>query len=207
MYKMTDTELHRYLNATTTYERLCIEQQEELEEAYENVFGTRTSWDYEQGKIYSESLNVADYAIYLVDLKGKHKNDRELWERRIRVFKRALYCLTDEEQFIYRKSPATFKDYELYHKILDTLRNYLEEIVSTIPELQEKEKKFFESASEAREVARYDAKVDKMSMLELLEDSDISSRKDILKNLNPTDSNVFEKFTRAAFAVSSKIAY
>lgn len=205
MYRMTENEFRSYLDAGIRYELLCLKQEEEIEEAHEDIHGTRTGWDYVHGAIYSESLNVADYAIYLVDLKEKHKKVRELCERHIWVFKRGFERLTDEEQFIYRKSPATFKDYELYHQVLDKIRNYLEEIVSTIPDLQIKEKKFFESEREAKMVAAYDRMVDKMNIDDLVVNPQVVRKSetpviklDLMKELNPKDANFFEKFSKAA---------
>jgi hypothetical protein len=202
VYQMTESEFHKYLNAQSTYEKLCWDQEEEIEEAYEDIHPTRCGYDYEQGRTFSESINVADYAIYLVDLKDKHKKERKLCEDRIRVFGRAWDSLTNEERFIYNKGRQTLADYENYHVLLDKIKNNLEKIVSTIPELQKKDVGFSQD-----EIARYDAKVDKMSMSELLEVSDTDSQGNVLKSLNPTESNFFERFSKAAAETSKKIAY
>lgn len=205
MYKMTEDEFQGYLDAGIRYELLYLEQQEELEEAYEDIFGTQTGWDYVNGSIYSETLNVADYAIYLVELKEKHKKVRELCERRVWVFKRAFELLTDEEKFIYRNNSRVYKNYDSQHEVLRKLQKHIEEIVSTIPDLQEKEKKFFESEREARVVAAYDRMVDKMSVDDLVVNPQVVKKSvkpviqlNLMKDLNPKDTNFFEKFSKAA---------
>ena len=73
MYRMSRSEFWQYKIAKARLKELRKLHEIELQEAYDNIHPTRTAVDYHIGRIYVESINPADYAIYLIDLQEEHK--------------------------------------------------------------------------------------------------------------------------------------
>ena len=146
MYRLSETEFIQYRMAerflNDTRQRHAIE----LEEAYENIHPTRTAFDYEQKKLYSESINVEEYAIYLVELQEEHKRIEKWWEIRLEAYKEAD-----------KRSNGQ----------LEKIKEILSEIISENPELQRKFPNDFYSFEDVEE---YDRRIDNMSVEELLKD-------------------------------------
>ena len=135
-YRMAE----RFLNDTRKRHAM------ELEQAYENIHPTRTAFDYDQKRLYQESVNVEDYAIYLVELQEEHERIENWWKIRLEAYKEAE-----------KRSNGQLKK----------IKEILSEIISENPELQRKFPNDFYSFEDVEE---YDRRIDNMSVEELLED-------------------------------------
>ncbi|MED3554000.1 hypothetical protein [Cytobacillus praedii] len=102
MSSMGMYEFHQYVNAESILQELQELQELEIQRLYDDVHPTRTQYDRDQGIWYSESVNVAEYAIWLVETKERHKQHRLHYEERAISFQRALSKLTEDEQALFR---------------------------------------------------------------------------------------------------------
>lgn len=139
MYEMGSAELMQYVNAEMRYEELCRQQVLELHRAYADIHPTRMGFDFDQGKVFSESVNVEDYAIFLVDLKADHQRQREWWAKRIRVYRKALALLPEAERMNLLGFRKQHHDFYSYDAALQHLYDLIEEVVTGIPELHRKQ--------------------------------------------------------------------
>lgn len=138
MYEMSKAELQQYLYSETRYKELCKQQALELKRAYADIHPTRTGYDYGQGKIYSESINVADYAIYLIDLKADFKRHQEWWFKRVCVYRKAFSRLSVEDQKVFMGYRIIHFNFLEHDRVLNDLFDHIEKIVNTIQELHRK---------------------------------------------------------------------
>lgn len=173
MYVMGMIEFRRYMRAEERLQELRARQQEELQNAYDDIHPTRVAYDYERCETYSESLNVEDYAIWLVEIQQTHKKQRKYWIRRANAFNAALEKLSEEKQEIFKsvwinKNRPNAK----YRKVQDELRNELAKVVSSTPMLQRKRPRPKEQPKEdyAISVEEWDKMVDAMPTNELYKD-------------------------------------
>lgn len=101
MNKMGMYEFKQYLDSP----QLLAEKQREYrlfeKRGYADIHPTRIGYDYGQGKMFKESLNVADYAIWLVESKEIIEKELEFWEQRVVMLQRAINILSDEEWLVY----------------------------------------------------------------------------------------------------------
>lgn len=163
MYTLKDFEFQEFLQAEQYISQLILEQQLEINRAYNDIHPTMSSFDYATGTIYKTSLDVVDYCEYLINLKQKQMNVRDYWFKRKEVFQLAFSKLTSEEQRLYLDSiNINIKR----KRILVKLKAEIERIVDTRKDLQRPEI----VGSYAVPVIDWDKAVENMSESELLED-------------------------------------
>jgi len=164
MYRMSEAEFMQCKIAERRLQELYKQHEMELQRAYDGIHPTRTCFDYEQGAVYSESVNPAEYAIYLAELREEHKRFEKWWQLRSEVYKQALDQLTDEEKQIINL--GIHGNYAEYEKVGKKLREHLNKIFDERPDLQRQSIPF----DELEDIEEVDRIIDKMSMKELLED-------------------------------------
>lgn len=153
MYIMGLFEFKEYLQASHYLEEAVREFQLFTCRGYADIHPTRTAYDPGQGKMYKESLNVADYAIWLVESKQILLNDQEFWQRRLDALESALKTLTPEEQSIFQlfQSGAVLSRIKT-EPVLIKIKTYLESLIGSNPKLQQKsldDETDFEEGTEA----------------------------------------------------------
>jgi DNA-directed RNA polymerase specialized sigma24 family protein len=164
MYYLSEWEFMQYELAERRLLELRRKNKTELQEAYDGIHPTRSCFDYSIGTIFKESVNTADYAIYLVELREEHERQEEWWGLRATACREAREMLTDEERYY-----LDFYDYDSYgkrEKARKRLRESLINIISSKPELQRKPIPLDES----EDLEEADRQIEKMSMKELLKD-------------------------------------
>lgn len=138
MNKMGMYEFKQYLDSP----QLLAEKQREYrlfeQRGYADIHPTRMGYDYGQGKMFKESLNVADYAIWLVESKEIIEKEVEFWEQRVVMLQKAIDTLSDDEWL-------SFKDFRqnkhvnrsVIEPILLKLKKELEVVISvqSIPQV------------------------------------------------------------------------
>lgn len=134
MYTLSNAEFMQFKIAGKRLKELQQQHAMELQEAYDNIHPTRTGVDYGTGRMYSESVDPADYAIYLVDLQENHKEHQKWWLLRYKAYKQAMKELSPKEQNdLLNFKPGNFiKQNEANEK----LRKALNKIVDNTPMLQ-----------------------------------------------------------------------
>lgn len=99
MSLMGSYEFYQYVNAEMILEELEQKQALEIQRLYNDIHPTMTTRD--SLSIYAVSLNVADHAIWIADLKEKHKQHRQFYINRSQVFRKVLNRLSEEEQALF----------------------------------------------------------------------------------------------------------
>src|SRR5690625_7143467 len=97
MYKVTFSEFMQYRMAERRLNEMKLQHEAELQQAYDNIKPTITAVNYDLGQMYAESIDPAEYAIYLVELQEKHEQQQSYWRERTEVFKQALQQLEDRK--------------------------------------------------------------------------------------------------------------
>lgn len=168
MYFMGMFEFRQYMNAADRLQELTEEHDFIIRNAYADVHPTRIHYDFEQGKMYSESLNVADYAIWLLEMKESHFKQREYWQKRSLAFEDAMHSLSDHEKMLFEEVRANNQAAGRLHRAaIEKLKRELERVVSSRSDLNSKpEPVDFDDTVGVKE---WDAKVDKMTGAELFE--------------------------------------
>jgi hypothetical protein len=159
MYRISETEFLQYEVAENRLQELRQLHAIEIQQAYDDIYPTRTSFNYGLGKIYSESVNTEDYAIYLVDLKEEYIRTERWWTLRVLAFKDAFNLLSERDQWNYRVSG-------LRVEARKRLREHLTSIIEMRPEIQRKIMVF----AELEDLEEVDRRIDEMTEEELLED-------------------------------------
>ena len=159
MYRLTDYEYKQFERSLHYLRALQKQHNKELQQAYADIFPTRTGYDFNIGKIFSESLDPAEYAIYLVDLQEQYKRIESYWEIRREAFMNAYRMLSEEQRNNYNSHIRSEREIAS-----NLLRNHLDKIVNDTPKLQRKSIPIdlIESMEEA------DERIEKMSNYELL---------------------------------------
>lgn len=131
MYFMGSEEFKQYLYAESKLRELDQLHRLAITRAYADIHPTRTALNIDERRFYSESINVADYAIYLVDLKDEQKRSLERYKKRVQIFHQALAEMFPDEA-------ATIRAYltdggemgtQAVDKALTSLKSCLEEIL------------------------------------------------------------------------------
>ncbi|MBO1005777.1 hypothetical protein [Pseudogracilibacillus auburnensis] len=164
MYRMSESEFMQYEMAEMRLSQLKMNHAAELQQAYDNIHPTRMGFDYHLGRIFSESLNPADYAIYLVEMREEHELIEKWWGSRATAFKRAFDLLTDEQKEVFNSL-----GYGMHRERLrarSEVKEHLETIVLATPELQRK----VVPPELLEDLKEVDREIDNMSMDELMED-------------------------------------
>lgn len=162
MYRMSNSEFIQYQSAERRLRELRIQHAYELQQAYDGINPTITRFDYESGSIHSESINPADYAIYLIELKEEHQRQQRWWRLRAEAYQEALQKLTEEERMdLYGSGP---------YRQVDAARKKLKEILTKIVETRQDLKRQFSSFNSFEDVEEADRQIEKMNMKELLTD-------------------------------------
>lgn len=176
MYRLSEYEFRQYEMAEVRLTILKNQHKEELQDAYDGIHPTRTCFDYEQGSVYQESINPAEYAIYLVELQEEHERIEKWWKLRVDAYKEAFSQLDGKEQSLL--NTRSYGQYKERQQALNKVREHLAAIISTKPELQRKAILLdqIESMEEA------DQRIENMSDEELFEDYvDFSDEEQIKK--------------------------
>jgi hypothetical protein len=163
MYQVTKGEFMQYEAAEEQWLRLRRLHRLELVEAYACIHPTRSCFDYDAGKIYSESVNPADYAVYLADLQAEQKKSEEWWYSRAGLYCEAVKRLSPEEHAILKAE----NDFRQVRSVKNKLRGILSEMIAERPDLQ-RASSFIADELESMEEA--DELIGEMSEEELLED-------------------------------------
>jgi DNA-directed RNA polymerase specialized sigma24 family protein len=164
MYRMSNSEIKQYQSAERVLQELRIQHAYELQRAYDGIHPTISCFDYEGGSIHSESINPADYAIYLIELKEEHQRQQRWWGLRAEAYKEARKKLTEEEKrYLDIYGAGTYKQKEAAR---NKLGQALIEIVETKPELRRQTV----SLDDIEDMEEADLQIEKMSMEELLKD-------------------------------------
>lgn len=167
MYFMGMFEFKRYMDAADTLEELKQEQDAVIQGAYEDIHPTRVHYDYEQGKMFSESLNVADYAIWLIEKKESHSRHREFWERRATTFDSVKNVLSEEEKILLEEVKSSDPSIGMEHrKVIEKLKKHLERAISN----RSHREALVDLSTIPNDVEEWDRKVEAMSEAELFED-------------------------------------
>jgi hypothetical protein len=163
MYYMSESEFMQYETAEKQFNDIRKQHAVELKQAYDGIHPTRARFDYEQRRIYCESVNPADYAIYLVELREEHERIEKWWSLRATAYRESLEMLTNEERNSFHL--CGYSNYEKHEKARKGLREVLTKIVATRPDLQRQSIQF----DELEDLDEVDRQIDKLSMEELLE--------------------------------------
>lgn len=142
---MSNYEFRQYEQAEKKLEMARYYNANELEQAYDGIHPTRTVLDYSLGKLYVESVNPAEYAVYLVDLQEGHKQVENYWSMRAEAYKQAI------------KLATSGKRYEI--------KEVLCKIIASRPELQRNNADY----DMTEDIEEYDKRIDNMSEAEALE--------------------------------------
>lgn len=161
-YFMGQFEFRQYVNAATRLEAIKQRHEQELQDAYDGIHPTRVCYDYEKGEFFSESLNVADYAIWLVDLKSDQEEQQEYWNVRAEAFECAKEGLSKREQQSLRDTDGVMINDMI---IMRKVKKELEKIVASKPKLQRRRRK-----NKGCSIEEWDKEVEKMNDDELLSD-------------------------------------
>ncbi|MBY0124499.1 hypothetical protein [Bacillus sp. S/N-304-OC-R1] len=159
MYHMSESEFMQYEQAEERLKYLRKLHASELQDAYDGIHPTRTCFDSGAGKVYWESINPVDYAIYLVELREEHDRSEKWWKLRAEAFKDAFASLTEQERFCLLENRFG------QCKERTKLRELLSEIIATRPELQRKSIPF----DELEDIEEVDRRIDRMSDAELMD--------------------------------------
>lgn len=167
MYFMGMFEFRQYMNAAEKLREIQEEQELIIHNAYVDIHPTRVHFDYEQGKMYSESLNVADYAIWLIEMKESHSKHREFWKQRATAFEKVLNSLSEEEQKFFGEVKSNAPGVGRPHRmVIEKLKKELEKVVAI---RLRRESAIKESFANVPDIEEWDKKVEAMSEAELLE--------------------------------------
>ncbi len=163
---MNKHDFSMYERAEGHMEYLRRAHAEEVEAAYDNIHPTRSCFDYDTGKIISESINPCDYAIYLIDLQNRHEREKKWWEEKARIYKSAYESLTDEEQQDWEES----RSFDVYKKLRDLLMQQIEAEQKSFTD-EERLANLEQYIQENKELIEADAEIDKMSMKEIMNEA------------------------------------
>lgn len=152
---MSNYEFRQYEQADKKLEMARYYNAIELERAYDGIHPTRTALDYSLGELYAESVNTAEYAVYLVELQESHKQVENYWSMRAEAYKQAIESATSGRE--------------------TEIKEALCKIISTKPELQRNNVNY----DMTEDIEEYDKRIDSMSEIEALE-----GYKDPLENEN-----------------------
>lgn len=161
MYRLSNAEIMYYKMATAQLEKLRHEHAVELQNAYEDIHPTITRVDYGIGTMYAESIDPADYAIYLIELREEHEQVEKWWSLRADAYADALGRLTVED----RNNLSHHKPggYALNKRAQERLEDALRDVVAARPELHHKATPVMDDMQEM------DAIIDNMNDKELFE--------------------------------------
>lgn len=163
MYQIQDYEFFQYETAEMRWRKIREQNLMQLNQAYEDIHPTRSCFDYDTGKIYSESIDPADYAVYLADLQAENKKAEEWWRSRAELYREGTKRLSEEERAVLEADNDFLQVRFVKHK----LRSILSEMIAERPDLQ-RESSFTEDELESMDEA--DKEIDKMSMKEITKD-------------------------------------
>jgi|SRR5690625_2338685 len=165
MYKVTFSEFMQYRMAERRLNEMKLQHEAELQQAYDNIKPTITAVNYDLGQMYAESIDPAEYAIYLVELQEKHEQQQSYWRERTEVFKRALQQLDEQER-------QNINDPRIRHKLIDILSG----IVAGKPNLRRNYKPLHD------DLKQYDEQIESMNEAELLQDYEDFTEIEALKD-------------------------
>lgn len=97
MYFMGSEEFKQYLHSESRLEEIESKNALRVRRAYADIYPTRVGVNYETGKMFSETLDVAEYACYLVDMKDEMKVNQERLAKQVAIFHEALGAMDPEE--------------------------------------------------------------------------------------------------------------
>lgn len=95
-------ELQTYAYAEIYLRDLKRRHEIEIQRLYDDIHPTRTQYDRDTHKWYSESINVAEYAIWIIETRERQAKELEPYKKRKAVFDKVLLQLSQEERKIFR---------------------------------------------------------------------------------------------------------
>lgn len=133
MYFMGSEEFKQYLYSEERLKELISAQELHTRRAYNDIHPTRMGYDREMGSMYSESINVADYAIWLVELKEKQQEMRGKMVERVQLLHRVLDELPGEEVDVLRRHIENCQglNQALLYRAMKHLKDRLESLLSS----------------------------------------------------------------------------
>lgn len=137
MYFMGMYEFQQYMYAAERLEELTNLHDLTIRRAYADIHPTRMAFNTGLGKVYSESINVAEYAIWLIEMKEGHFNQREFWRLRAAAFDRVVQSLSAEDKKLLQEVKSGSSNLAVAHRVvLETLKKMLEGLISSTQELR-----------------------------------------------------------------------
>lgn len=133
MYFMGNEEFKQYLYSESRLEELQSSNALRVRRAYADIHPTRVAVNYDTGDVFSESVNVAEYACFLVDMKEEMKENQERLTKRVRILHEALAAMDPEEAAAIRAFLEYDADLEPHRaqKALKSLKVWLEKLLVT----------------------------------------------------------------------------
>lgn len=144
MSYMDEMQFRRYLYAEEELKSLIQEQNLSLRRAYNDIHPTRTYVDHEVGKLYSQSINVENYAIWLAELQGTMERQRKRVIKRIQLYNKAKESLTEDQRILLKK--IKMKDPSLNPKAVKALMEALEYELYIVVSLYEEKQEMLQKA-------------------------------------------------------------
>lgn len=139
MYVMGLFEFKEYLQASQYLEEANREYQIFTRRGYADIYPTRINYDYGMKKMFKESMDVANYVIWLIESKEILEKDRQFWQRRLQALQKAVALLTPEEQEVLRLfQEGKAMSRRITEPVLLKVKDQLEKTVDASPELKEK---------------------------------------------------------------------
>lgn len=106
MMRIGTLEFKRYLYADINFNTLSKEANLAIHRAYEDIHPTRVKIDAALGVVYSESINVEDYVIWLVDMKDEYRGRLRLLKEYKDIFDKACEALNADESKLLQEYKA-----------------------------------------------------------------------------------------------------
>lgn len=123
---ISNYEFFQYVTAAEYLQELKRAHHIEIQRLYDDIHPTRIAYDSGLGAMFSESVNVEDYAIWMIETKEKQKKQRSYYEEKADVFKKALFSLTNEER-LYFETIKQRGEIEISNDpVIEKLKRFLE---------------------------------------------------------------------------------
>lgn len=140
MYFMGMYEFQQYMYADEKLKEINGEHELAIRRAYADIHPTRVAFNHDLGEVYSESINVAEYAIWLIDVKEGHSKQREHWRLRTEAFGIAVSTLTSEELLLLHDvKHGALELFQSHRLVIKKLKKKLEQIIASRPSLRKED--------------------------------------------------------------------
>lgn len=121
-------ELRQYADSFVYKELLTAERNEVVAALYDDISPTITSYDYDEGRIFSVTTNPESMALKIIDAKERYRKMIDKEEKKAQMFEAAMESLTDRESDVVRVH------YFNHKKHLGLSPEYFSEVLSAAQE-------------------------------------------------------------------------